>query len=76
LKEANAMRVVMAVIGLLVVIAAVAWSARGGLRAGATAADAASAPADLSQRQGQGQSQQDLERSLQQGADKAMQSGY
>lgn len=73
------MRVVMAVIGLLVVIAAVAWSARGGLRAGAPAADAASAasaPADLSQRQGQGQSQQDLERSLQQGADKAMQSGY
>jgi hypothetical protein len=75
LKEANAMRVVMAVIGLLVVIAAVAWSVRGGLRAGAPAADAASAapaPADLSQREGQGH----LERSLQQGADKAMQSGY
>ena len=70
------MRVVMVVMGLLVVIAAVAWSARGGLPAGAPVADAASAPADLSRREGQQRLQQDLERSLQQGADKAMQSGY
>lgn len=73
------MRVVLAVIGLLVVIAAVALSARSGLRAGAPAADsasAASAPADLSRREGHKQLQHDLERSLQQSADKALQSGY
>jgi hypothetical protein len=73
------MRALTAVIGLLVVVPVVAVLARGSLRGTtqpAAAASAPSAPADVTRGDGHKQLQQELERSLQQGADKALQSGY
>jgi cytochrome c-type biogenesis protein CcmH/NrfG len=72
-------RIVLGVAGLLIVVAIVAMLARGQLkavRAPASASAPASAPADLSRREGQEQFREDLQRSLQQGADRALQSGY
>lgn len=73
------MRALTGVIGLLVVVAVVTVLARGSVRGTVQPAAAASAPAvpaDLTGRDGQRQLQQELERSLLQGADKALRSGY
>ena len=73
------MRFLLGIVGLLIVVAIVAMLARGQLkavRAPASASTPASAPADLSRREGQEQFREDLQRSLQQGADRALQSGY
>jgi hypothetical protein len=73
------MRALTGVVGLLVVVAVVTLLARGGLRGTAHRAAAASAPvapADLTRGDGHKQLKQDLERGLQDGADKALQSGY